>query len=86
MNCISLPVMNRPVMMYLNQSIKQIQKKSNGGDDIHPKIVRDAAHNVTEPLEYIYNLSFNSDFLPNQLKEAQVILVYNKEVSLATNY
>ena len=61
--------------------------KSSGPDDIHPKIVRDVAIIVAEPLRHIFNLSLTSGVVPDALKVAKVVPVFKKgDAKLASNY
>ena len=52
--------------------------KSPGPDNIGPKIIKSIADIVTEPLSFIYNMSFAKGIVPHQLKISKVILVYKK--------
>jgi hypothetical protein len=61
--------------------------KSPGPDNIHPKIVRDVAMIIAEPLRYIINLSLTSGVVPDALKIAKVIPVFKKgDANIASNY
>ena len=52
--------------------------KSPGPDNIGPKIIKSIADIVTEPLSFIYNMSFAKGIVPHQLKISKVIPVYKK--------
>jgi hypothetical protein len=52
--------------------------KSPGPDNIGPKLVKEAAHLLTEPLTYIFNLSLSNGTVPDKLKLAKVIPVFKK--------
>ena len=51
-------------------------RKSPGVDKIHPKLLREAAHVVTEPLTYIFNLSITKDIVPSKLKSARILPIF----------
>jgi Reverse transcriptase (RNA-dependent DNA polymerase) len=52
--------------------------KSPGADNIGAKLVRQSADAIIDPLVYIYNLSFSTGIVPNELKIAKVISIYKK--------
>ena len=52
--------------------------KSPGPDNFGPTLVKEMAGLIIEPLLFIYNLSFNTDVVPDKLKIAKVIPIYKK--------
>ena len=57
--------------------------KSPGRDNFGPTLVKEMAGLITEPLLFIYNLSFSTGVVPGKLKVAKVIPVYNKNLAIA---
>jgi hypothetical protein len=56
-------------------------------DSIPPKIVRDVAMIIAEPLRYIFDLSLTSGVVPDALKIAKVISVVKKgDANITSNY
>jgi hypothetical protein len=47
--------------------------KSPGPDDLGPKIIKDIAPIIIEPLTYICNLSFQVGLVPDELKRARIV-------------
>jgi hypothetical protein len=61
--------------------------KSPGPDDIGPRLIKDSATALCQPLVHIFNLSFTTGIVPDQLKIAKVIPVFKKgDSKLASNY
>ena len=61
--------------------------KSPGPDNFGPTLVKEMAGLIIEPLLFIYNLSFNTDVVPDKLKNAKVIPIYKKgEMCFTSNY
>jgi hypothetical protein len=54
--------------------------KSPGADNLSPRLVKDIASVILEPLLYIYNLSLASGVVPAEMKLAKVIPVLKKEI------
>ena len=70
---------------------KIIQKfpnsKAPGQDNIGAKILKEISNQLVMPLAYLFNLSFTTGEVPEQLKIAKVIPVYKKgERNLPENY
>ena len=51
-------------------------KKSSGYDEIPPKLVKNISKHIVKPLTYIYNQSFLTGVIPNDLKIALVTPVF----------
>jgi hypothetical protein len=61
--------------------------KSPGADNLSPRLVKDIASVILEPLLYIYNLSLASGVVPAEMKLAKVIPVLKKgDPQLPGNY
>ena len=54
--------------------------KSPGPDNIGPRLLKEVANEIIDPL-YLFNLSLSTGTVPNSLKIAKVIPVYNKKLS-----
>mgnify|MGYP003438926222 FL=1 len=52
--------------------------KSPGPDDIGPRLIKDSATALCQPLVHIFNLSFTTGIVPDKLKIAKVIPVFKK--------
>ena len=67
-----------PVSKYeINKIISKFQnKKSPGPDNITPKLLKAIKDEISDPLLYLFNLSFSSGIVPNLLKTAKDIPVY----------
>ncbi|KAI8504383.1 hypothetical protein Bbelb_175010 [Branchiostoma belcheri] len=52
--------------------------KSPGNDGIHPRVLKEAAHELAKPLTIIFNSSIKSGKLPDQWREACVTPIYKK--------
>ena len=50
--------------------------KASGHDDMPPKIVKKISRYIAKPLTYIYNLSFQTGVIPEELKIALVTPVF----------
>ena len=59
--------------------------KSPGFDNIGPKLIKEMAYSFVDPLLHIYNLSFASGIVPDQLKLAKVVPIYKKGERHTTN-
>jgi len=72
----------------INKIISKFQnKKSPGPDNITPKLLKAIKDEISDPLLYLFNLSFSSGIVPNLLKTAKVIPVYKKgDKSIVSNY
>jgi len=58
--------------------------KAPGPDNIGPKLIKFVAGEICNPLQYIYNLSFEQGIIPDKLK---VIPVFNSgDPTLPSNY
>ena len=55
------------------------QNKSAGHDDIGNLIVKRVANEIALPLTIIFNESFSTGIVPEDLKTAKVIPIYKKE-------
>jgi len=61
--------------------------KSPGPDNIGPRLLKEVANEIIDPLLYLFNLSLSTGTVPNSLKIAKVIPVYKKGMrSLIQNY
>jgi len=62
-------------------------KKSPGSDNIGPRLLKEIATEIVEPLVYLCNLSLLTGVVPDSLKIARVIPVFKKGDScLVGNY
>ena len=62
-------------------------KQSTGHDGISTKLLKQIIHNITSPLEHIFNLSLSNGCCPDLLKLAKVIPIYKKDdPTQVTNY
>ena len=52
--------------------------KSPGPDEIHPRLLKELADEVSPALACIYNTSLKSGSLPDDWKTAQVTAIYKK--------
>ncbi len=60
---------------------------SPGHDDIKPDIAKAVCNHIANPLAHIFNLSFNTGVIPNQLKLAKIVPIFKKgERDLFSNY
>jgi len=78
-----------PVTTYeLSRVIADLKiSKSPGPDEISLKLVKKIVAEISEPLLHIYNLSFLTGVVPNELRVAKVIPIFKKEdPSLQGNY
>jgi len=53
--------------------------KSPDPDNIGPRLLKEVANEIIDPLLYLFNLSLSTGTVPNSLKMAKVIPVYKKE-------
>ena len=53
--------------------------KANGPDDISPRVVKECIHYIVNPLRDIFNMSFSTGSVPDQLKTAKIVPLYKKE-------
>ena len=53
-------------------------KKSSGHDHIPILIIKKLANELSIPLTYIFNLSFSSGIVPDQLKITRVVPIHKK--------
>ena len=61
--------------------------KSQGPDNINPKILKEAAHELGKPLAKLFNLSLLKKQFPDTWKLANVVPVYKKESkNIVSNY
>ncbi len=66
----------------INETItmKAIQEinptKSQGPDNIHPRVVTECKHELCDPLSKIYRKSLNEGMLPAQWKNANVTAIF----------
>ena len=58
--------------------IKSIPDKKCNLDDFSPRIIKENAHLIAQPLRLIYNQSLESGIFPSKLKVARVIPIYKK--------
>ena len=54
-------------------------KCSSGIDNISPKLIKQTAIPIAEPLSHIINLSFNTGIVPIEMKKAQVLPFYKTD-------
>ena len=52
--------------------------KAQGPDGIHGKILKKCAQGLACPLSYVYKISYNSGYIPNEWKLANVVPVFKK--------
>ena len=58
----------------INKEIMKLNsKKAAGPDEISPKIIKDTANQITQPLNMIFNDSFDKSVYPQLFKIAKVI-------------
>ena len=57
-------------MLSLNQT------KSCGYDEISPKIAKQLGKHISKPLAHIFNLSFQTGIIPEEIKTSLVVPVY----------
>ena len=50
--------------------------KSPGIDNLHPKLLKEAADYISQPLTYIFNLSLSTGLVPTKLKAARVVPIF----------
>ena len=61
--------------------------KAPGPDNIGPKLIKFVAGEICNPIQYIYNLSFEQGIIPDKLKLAKVIPVFKSgDPTLPSNY
>ena len=61
--------------------------QEQGRMNISPRLLKEVANEIIDPLLYLFNLSLSTGTVPNSLKMAKVIPVYKKGVrSLIQNY
>ena len=71
----------------LTEILRLDNLKSPGPDSLGPKIIKDIASIIIEPLTYICNLSFQTGLVPDELKRARIVPIYKKgDRSVITNY
>ena len=74
----------------MSRSKSAVYSRNNSGPSTDPcgTPYRTASgSDVIEPLLFIYNLSFNTDVVPDKLKNAKVIPIYKKgEMCFTSNY
>ena len=61
--------------------LKLTQLKSTsspGPDNIHPKILKEAAHQLAKPLSLIYNKSISTGCLPDNWKLGEIVPIFKK--------
>jgi len=77
-----------PVDRYeLKKILDNLKPKSPGSDGIRPKIIKEVADSIIDPLLYLFNLSICSGKVPDNLKIAKVTPLYKKgEHFLPGNY
>lgn len=62
-------------------------KVSTDCNEIDMKIVKNVIEEISKPLTYIFNLSFQTDQFPTKMKTAKVIPLYKSgDKDLFTNY
>ena len=59
--------------------VKLNPNKSCGFDDIHPKVIREIAHLIKQPLKIIYNNSLTTGIIPDQLKVSLMTPIYKSD-------
>ena len=52
--------------------------KSPGPDEIHPRLLKEMAEELSGPLTILFNQSIRDSELPSQWKEATIIPIYKK--------
>ena len=64
-----------------------MKKKSSGYDEISSDIIKNISPSVFEPIRYIFNLSIEKGFYPDQLKIAKVTPLFKiGDNALMNNY
>ena len=67
--------------------MKMKSKKAAGPDDIPPNMIKQTVNEIVQPLEIIFNDSFNSAVYPDHFKLARVIPLHKKsEKTILSNY
>ena len=62
-------------------------KSSYGHDDISTTLLKQTLDDITQPIKYTINRSFNTGIAPNEMTIAKVILIYkSSDPSLLNNY
>ena len=62
--------------------LKQLKsKKATGHDDFPPKVVKDSADSVAQPLSYIINLSLSTGIFPDKCKITILFPLYKGDAS-----
>ena len=71
----------------LNFILKEKENKASGYDEISIKVVKYVAYEILVPLTVIFNVSFTSGIVPNQLKIAKVLPLFKSgDKACFTNY
>lgn len=55
--------------------------KAQGPDGIHGHILKNCAFSICYPLSLIYKVSYNTGYIPNEWKLANVVPIYKKKVA-----
>ena len=70
-----------------NEIANMKSNKSSGCDDINSKIIKKIAKEISKPLAHIFNLSFLSGIIPDNLKVALVTPIFkNNDETKFENY
>ena len=70
----------------INEKGAQIKSKSSSGiDNISSKLLKQVLPVIAEPVVHVFNLSFQTGFIPNELKTARVIPIYKSESEFSFN-
>lgn len=85
---------NYPINFFLNpvipfdviKSATQLKSKtSTGHDDISTKLMKHTIHETAQPFSHIFNLSFSTGIVPDQMKIAKVVPIYKQGDEHALN-
>jgi len=63
--------------------LKFPNNKAPGNDNINSKIIKEVSDVIAGPLTYVFNLSFANGLVPDLLKIAKVVPIYNKKAVLS---
>ena len=67
--------------------INHLKDSASGWDEIPPKIIKTVKSDITSPVTYLCNLSFDTGVVPDELKLAKVVPIHKSgQLSNFTNY
>ena len=50
--------------------------KSPGTDELHPKLLKECAHNLAKPFALLFNITMNQGIIPEEWKKAEIRPIY----------